>query len=400
MQNKLFIKAIPIIETLTANGYETYFVGGCVRDTLLNRQIKDIDIATAASPQIVMELFEKVIPVGVEHGTVIVRLHGESYEVTTFRKDGTYSDQRHPDEVVFVTSIKEDLQRRDFTINALAMTDTAEIIDLFAGKSDLDKRMIRTVGSAHDRFMEDPLRIVRALRFASELGFSIEVNTLREMFVLRREIEKLAIERLSSEFTKFFTGEFVQNGIDYLKETDISAHLPIMKQFPNILERLPKHMSAFKSFAEVIVLFHYYEPHINIDRWIKAWKCSNMIKKEALQLINTFHYYRQNGVDNWLVYCLDKQYFEQFIHLVTVINESDSLTRNQLKELKETLQISNRSDIAIDGNELQRLFPVAKPGPWMNELFVNVEKVIVMNELENDKKAIKEWITCHPPVIN
>src|SRR5699024_609682 len=142
-----FIDGKKVIIEIENNGHSAYFVGGCVRDLLLNRPIGDIDIATSALPEQIQAIFPQVIPVGIEHGTVIVRYNHVSYEVTTFRLDGEYSDQRHPDSVQFIDRIDEDLERRDFTINALAMDKKGKIIDLFAGKKDLARRMIRTVGN-------------------------------------------------------------------------------------------------------------------------------------------------------------------------------------------------------------------------------------------------------------
>src|SRR5690625_2354099 len=209
---KIFQTASEVIDKLEENGHEAFFVGGSVRDFLLNKEVKDIDIATSASPTVVQTLFDKVIPVGIDHGTVIVRHKGVSYEVTTFRQDGTYSDQQHPDEVIFINTIEEDLKRRDFTINALAMNKQGNIIDLFEGQKDIQLKKIRSVGNARERFLEDPLRIIRALRFSSQLGFEIETETLHQMKRLNKEIETVAVERLTNEFTKLFQGEFVQTG--------------------------------------------------------------------------------------------------------------------------------------------------------------------------------------------
>src|SRR5690625_477632 len=154
MLSKKFQVAAEIIDKLEDNGYDAFFVGGCVRDLLLNKEVKDIDIATAAPPSVVQKLFDKVIPVGIDHGTVIVRHKSVSYEVTTFRQDGTYSDQRHPDEVIFINTIEEDLKRRDFTINALAMNKQGNIIDLFEGQKDIQLKKIRSVGNARERSEE------------------------------------------------------------------------------------------------------------------------------------------------------------------------------------------------------------------------------------------------------
>src|SRR5690625_2411452 len=263
-----FKQAAKIIEILESNGFEAFFVGGSVRDLLLKRKIKDIDIATSATPRAVQQLFEKVIPVGIEHGTVIVRHNGESYEVTTFREDGTYSDQRHPDEVHFVKTIENDLKRRDFTINALAMNQDGTIIDLFGGKKDVKARLIRSVGQAKERFLEDPLRIIRALRFTSQLGFSIESNTLKQMKEVNEEIQTVAVERLTNEFTKLYQGDYVQTAIDYLITVEAYRYVPILREHLDLIHNIPRPLSPFYSFAEVITMFYYVSNDIKLVDWI------------------------------------------------------------------------------------------------------------------------------------
>ena len=170
-----------IINTLMEHGYEAYIVGGCVRDSLLCKEPKDWDITTSASPKQVKALFSHTIDTGIEHGTVTVMMGREPYEVTTYRIDGTYEDHRRPKEVVFTKCLKEDLLRRDFTINAMAYNEQEGLIDLYGGKEDLEAGVIRCVGEARQRFDEDALRILRALRFAARLDFSIEEQTKQAM---------------------------------------------------------------------------------------------------------------------------------------------------------------------------------------------------------------------------
>src|SRR5699024_7891344 len=150
------------------------------------------------------KIFDHVIPVGIEHGTVIVRHKGVSYEVTTFRSETSYSDQRHPDEVVLITSIEEDLARRDFTMNAMAMNRHGQLVDPFSGQHDLQTQIIRTVGRPEERFQEDSLRIIRALRFSSQLGFSIDKATQKQMYELKQQLEQVSVERITEEMSKFF----------------------------------------------------------------------------------------------------------------------------------------------------------------------------------------------------
>ena len=173
-------QAQKVIDSIEASGFQAYFVGGCVRDTLLGREPGDWDIASSARPEQIMDIFgADAIPTGCKHGTVTVRSGGETFEVTTFRTDGQYTDGRHPDRVTFADAIEEDLARRDFTINAMAMNKDGRIIDLYDGAGDLKRGIIRCVGDAGTRFWEDALRILRALRFASTLGFTIEPSTGR-----------------------------------------------------------------------------------------------------------------------------------------------------------------------------------------------------------------------------
>ena len=166
-----------IIKTLEDAGFEARYVGGCVRDTLLDRPIHDWDIASQALPEDVLRLFPHCVPTGIRHGTVTVLLDGVSAEVTTYRLDGAYHDGRHPEGVCFVRSLAEDLARRDFTINAMAMDESGAVTDLFGGREDLSRRVIRCVGEPETRFREDALRMLRAYRFAAQLGFSLDAQT-------------------------------------------------------------------------------------------------------------------------------------------------------------------------------------------------------------------------------
>lgn len=191
-----------IIDQLMQHGYEAYIVGGCVRDSLLGVAPKDWDITTSASPEEVKELFSHTIDTGIEHGTVTVLLEKEPYEVTTYRIDGKYEDHRRPTEVTFTKSLKEDLLRRDFTINAMAYNESEGLIDLYGGVKDLEDGLIRCVGIASHRFDEDALRILRALRFAARLNFTIEDETRQAMVEKKEFLKDISAERIREELTK------------------------------------------------------------------------------------------------------------------------------------------------------------------------------------------------------
>ena len=191
-----------IIDTIENAGYEAYAVGGCIRDSILFREPKDWDITTSAKPDEVKALFKRTIDTGIQHGTVTIILGNCGYEVTTYRIDGEYLDGRHPKEVVFSASLAEDLRRRDFTMNALAYHPKRGLVDLFDGIGDMQKGVIRCVGVANERFSEDALRIMRAIRFAGELGYEIEEQTRAAMTLLAENLQKISAERIQVELNK------------------------------------------------------------------------------------------------------------------------------------------------------------------------------------------------------
>lgn len=199
--------AASLLHTLQKAGYEAYVVGGCIRDSILDRPVHDWDISTNATPQEVIAVFgeENTIPTGLQHGTVTVKKDGDLYEVTTFRADGEYTDGRHPDTVVFLNTIEEDLARRDFTINAMAYNESRGLVDPFGGCRDCQGQLIRAVGNPDDRFTEDALRILRAIRFSATLGFSIEADTKKAMSRHLDKLQNISKERIGSELYKTVT---------------------------------------------------------------------------------------------------------------------------------------------------------------------------------------------------
>lgn len=196
-----------IIDTLESAGYEAYAVGGCVRDSILGRTPNDWDITTSAKPLETKALFKKTFDTGIKHGTISVLLGKEIYEVTTYRIDGEYEDARHPKEVTFTAELKEDLLRRDFTINAMAYNPTSGIVDLYGGIEDLKNHVIRCVGIPHDRFSEDALRIMRAVRFAAQLDYTIEEKTQEAIRELAGTLSKISAERIQVELIKLLTSD-------------------------------------------------------------------------------------------------------------------------------------------------------------------------------------------------
>ena len=224
MQIRLPDKVNKIIETLTAAGYEAYAVGGCVRDSVLGRVPNDWDITTSARPEETKRLFPRTIDTGIKHGTVTVMLDKEGFEVTTYRIDGDYEDSRHPKEVTFTANLEEDLKRRDFTVNAMAYNEQSGLVDIFGGVRDIKQGVIRCVGNAEDRFNEDALRMLRAVRFSAQLGYRIEEKTKQAIRRLAPNLKMISAERIQAELVKLVTSEHP----DYLRaayETGITKQV-------------------------------------------------------------------------------------------------------------------------------------------------------------------------------
>ena len=232
-----------IIHNLQNNGYEAFLVGGCVRDSILGRPIHDYDITTSATPDEMMEVFKnkRIIETGLQHGTITIVINGEGYECTTYRIDGNYSDSRRPDSVTFTRSLKEDLKRRDFTINAMAYNDEVGLVDPFNGMEDIEHYKIRCVGRAEDRFSEDALRILRAIRFASQLGFVVDSDVSLNIHKMYKNLENISIERINSEFCKIALSSEFYVQIVLFREV-FSLFIPEIKDMFGFQQNNPYHI--------------------------------------------------------------------------------------------------------------------------------------------------------------
>ncbi len=227
-----------IIDRITAAGYEAYAVGGCIRDSILGREPNDWDITTSARPEQIKALFNRTVDTGIAHGTVTVMLDREGYEVTTYRIDGEYEDHRHPREVKFTSRLVEDLQRRDFTVNAMAYNETAGLVDAFDGLGDIRRGVIRCVGCARERFTEDALRILRALRFSAQLGYTIEEETRQAIRDLAPDLAAISAERIAAELVKLL----VSPHPDYLRQAyDMGVTAVILPELDRCMETPQNH---------------------------------------------------------------------------------------------------------------------------------------------------------------
>ena len=250
-----------IINTLINNGYESYIVGGCVRDSIMQRHPKDWDITTKANPEQVIKLFNKVILTGLKHGTVTVMINNEGYEVTTYRTDGEYEDNRHPKEVKFVSTIKEDLARRDFTINAMAYNEKDGLVDYFGGMKDLKDKIINTVGEPKKRFNEDALRMLRAIRFSAQLNFKIDENVLATIKELKNNIKNISKERIREEFNKIILSD--PKKIEILKECGILEYIvPGINEIYGFNQNNPYHI--YDLYEHTLIATEEIEPILHL----------------------------------------------------------------------------------------------------------------------------------------
>ena len=285
-----------IIETLQHAGFEAYVVGGCVRDSILGRKPQDWDITTSARPEQVKALFPRTIDTGLQHGTVTVMLQGEGFEVTTYRIDGTYEDSRHPSEVTFTSDLREDLRRRDLTINAMAYNDAAGLVDLFGGMEDLKAGVVRCVGNAEERFEEDALRILGAIRFSAQLGYAIEEETIAAIVKLSSTLSRISAERIQVELTKLM----VSPHPDYLRIAyDTGVTKVFFPEFDRACETPQNHPHHCYSVGEHIL---HSLGHVEADSVLRLAMLLHDIGKPAVMTLdeegrNHFHGHAAVGAE-------------------------------------------------------------------------------------------------------
>ena len=278
--------AAALLDALHAAGYAAYAVGGCVRDSLLGRTAHDWDLCTSALPQQVMELFgaEQCIPTGLQHGTVTIKYGGQLYETTTFRTEGSYTDGRHPDAVQFVPDVREDLARRDFTINAMAYNEAEGLVDPFGGQKDLQNGLLRAVGEPQQRFTEDALRILRLYRFAARFGFALDAATARAARQLAPHLDCISAERIQEELAKLLAapqpGAYLEPAVlavvlPELTPAALEAAKPVVDACPAGEENLPVRWAALLGALG----------EADTRRVLKRLRCSNACIEETAVLV-------------------------------------------------------------------------------------------------------------------
>lgn len=379
----IFEPARPILATIEKAGFEAYFVGGCVRDTILNDPIHDIDIATSAYPAEVKQLFKRTVDTGIEHGTVMILDHGTGYETTTFRTESGYQDYRRPDSVTFVRSLEEDLKRRDFTINALAMKENGAVVDLFDGQGDLKRHLIRAVGDPNERFLEDALRMMRAVRFASKLDFTIDPQTLAGIKDHAPLLAKIAVERVQVEFEKLLLGQNPARGLAGLISTDLYQYCPGLKGHRAALEKLEAANWPLRSSAGAWTALTW-TLGLNsqtVGKFLKAWKLSNQMIKAVQKSLKLLAAIAGDQVDNLALFNAGKAALDTALEVAQVLEIPVDVV--QLQKEYQALPIQDSHQLAINGKMLIES-GVVKPGPTMGKLLQRLQTAVIMGTVENN----------------
>lgn len=373
---KMLEYANHIIQTIEGAGGEAYIVGGAVRDMLLKRDPGDYDLATSLLPDEVMQLFPIVIPTGLEHGTVTVVLDHMPFEITTFRSETTYSDRRRPDAVTLGVSLEEDLTRRDFTINAMALKPTG-LVDLFGGQDDLASKIVRTVGRAEDRFNEDALRMIRAFRFMSQLEFTLDPQTEQAITNQKHHLQSVAVERIAMEFEKLLLGPGRKPALQVMLRTGIYADMPGLDD--TILNQLISLDLNGVSSDNVwtLVLVAGLRPEA-----LRVFKRSKKQEGRAKTLAPLV---QEQTLSDWQRYRLSDEELEHLNHMT-----------GRRHEGRTSLPIRRLQDLTVNGRDMIELGLQKKQ---IKEALHHLERQVVDGRLENQReillKEVMSWKNQH-----
>ena len=386
--------AAELLDTLHKAGYAAYVVGGCVRDSLLGLTPHDWDLCTSALPQQVMELFgaQRCIPTGLQHGTVTVKQSGALYEITTFRTEGTYTDGRHPDEVHFVPDVREDLARRDFTINAMAYNEKEGLVDPFGGQADLQSGIVRAVGVPRQRFTEDALRILRLYRFAARFGFAIDPPTAQAAQELCAHLDCVSVERIEEELAKLLSAPAPAAYLDKkillvilpeLSSEALAAAKPVVDACPAGAENLPIRLAA--------LLYSLGED--GTRRTLKRLRCSNALIEEAAVLVReavpgvpvSLNIYARRLLGKYNLCTV-----QRIAALGTALQPERAADFAALSELAEQLDADGVccrvSQLAVNGRDLMAAGIPA--GPGIRKVLEALLDGVIREEYPNERQAL------------
>lgn len=372
-----------IIMTLKEHGYDAYFVGGFVRDFLLKTKSSDIDIATSALPNQVLSIFPNAKSTGEKYGTVTVFQDDALFEVTTFRKEGEYLDSRHPSFVNFTDSIHDDLKRRDFSINAMAMDEELKIIDRFHGRSDLYNKKIRTVGIPDVRFKEDALRIMRAFRFVAKLGFDIETLTFESIYSNIQSLKKIANERIVQEMKLLFSGSYHLKALRLMHLAGIGD---VFTEFKQSLELLYRQENIEISFIEFMALSGF----LSKTDLSQVWRLSNRELQMISELIDLLTVTQEDHFNELMVYSrgIDNCLSANTLNMIINPNNDQS---SLIKSLFQKMPIHKTCDLAFKGQDILEL-KLLSDARLIGDLIDDITYQVITLNLDNDYQTIKQYV--------
>lgn len=410
-----------LLKRLEEAGFAAYFVGGCVRDSLLGRPVKDIDIATSALPEQVMELFPNAVPTGIVHGTVTVPLSGWNYEVTTFRAESEYSDGRRPDSVSFIDDIRADLMRRDFTVNAMALDARGGLVDPFGGRSDLAAKRLRAVGNPAERFAEDALRMLRLVRFAAEYGFVPEEATWHEAKLGAPKLAAVAMERVCGELERMISGAGPHRALCLLRDSGLLRWTKTRLRLPVTLglgdDPATDPLGSLPDITGDAARWALWFIRMELDgeeaeRTCRALRMSAAFTGEVRRLLGLHRSLRgapeESARKTWILSAVryGTVSAESWLQLAKAVREYPDCgwlkpyADNGLQWLREMPVRSNR-ELDVNGNDLLALAGVRKGGPWLSSVLDKLTAEAASGELPNAREALlaraRQLIALHGP---
>jgi len=357
--------ALKLIKTIEENGYQAYIVGGFVRDKILGISSNDIDICTSARPSDIRNIFPNSCLPNEDYGSVTVIIKNIRFEITTFRKEITYLNNRKPIEFEYINDLLEDLNRRDFTINTLCMDKDGNVIDLLDGNSDIKKREINTVGDSYLKFSQDALRILRAVRFATILDFKLSDDVKKAIIKSKKYIKKLYFKRKKEELNKIFTSIHVKYGVKLLLELGLDKELQL------------DNLSKVECFDDIIGIWAQLNVE-NIYPFSKNEKDIMYNIKKVLEL---------NNLDPLVLY-------RYGLYVNSIAADLKGIDRKIITKKYNELPIKDRSEILVDGKEIMKILDT-NPGKYLRKIIDNIEEEIVKGNLSNNKKEIENYILNH-----
>ncbi|WP_250278061.1 CCA tRNA nucleotidyltransferase [[Clostridium] colinum] len=393
-------QVIYIMEQLEKNGFESFIVGGCVRDYVLGFSPKDFDITTDAMPLDIKNIFEHTIDTGIEHGTVTIVLDRQNFEVTTYRIDGEYKDNRRPENVVFTKKIDEDLSRRDFTMNAIAYNVKKGFVDPFGGREDIKNKIIKGVGDADKRFKEDALRMMRGVRFSAQLGFDIEEKTFLAIKKNNNLIENISIERTRDEFLKLIKSDYIEK-LELLKQTNLYKYF--IPEIEPIFDNYKKNIFILKKLSKNLRLA-FLLSHLDENTGENILKRLKMDNKTIKEIKTILRYFNYNFVDDRIetrkiMSVIEPDLFKNILEIkfCTSLIENDLIQckkyDNIYDEIDETIRKNHcfsLKTLAITGNDLKQIG--ITDGKKIGDSLKKALNIVLEEPNKNDKDFLLKYI--------